>query len=74
MSAKSHLRHDYILALLNEPSFSLHDSLQKLDVLNAAPVGLDTVSKVLDNALVNLTAQLEVIHEDVLHGDCFQNL
>lgn len=34
----------------------------------------NAVDKVLDHAFVDLTAQLEVVHEDVLHGDSFKDL
>lgn len=34
-------------------------------------MSLSTVDKVLNHTLVNLTAQLEVIHKDVLNGDGF---
>ncbi len=37
-------------------------------------VGLDAVDEVLHDALVHLAAQLEVVHEDVLHGDGLQDL
>lgn len=37
-------------------------------------VSLCAVDKVLHHSLVDLTAQLEVVHEDVLHGDCFKDL
>lgn len=37
-------------------------------------MSLSTVDKVLDHSLIHLTAQLEVIHKDVLHGDCLQDL
>lgn len=35
---------------------------------------LCAVDKVLNYPLVDLTAQLEIIHEDVLHGDRLQDL
>lgn len=35
---------------------------------------LCAVDKVLNHPLVDLTAQLEIIHEDVLHGDRLQDL
>jgi len=37
-------------------------------------VCLGTVDKVLNYTLVDLTAQLEIIHEDVLHGDSLEDL
>lgn len=39
-----------------------------------ATMRLSTVDKVLNHTLVNLAAELEVIHEDVLHGDGLQDL
>ena len=68
------LSHDNVLTLLNELVLSLHNGLQELQILNMSTVGLSTVDKVLNYSLVDLTAQLEVIHEDVLHGDCLQDL
>ena len=62
------------MALLDEFPFSLDNRLQELDVLDISTVSLDTVDKVLDNPLVDLAAQLEVVHEDVLHRDGFQDL
>lgn len=69
-----HLSHDHVLALFNEFPFCLDNGLEKLYVLDIATVGLDAVDEVLDHSLVDLTAQLEVVHEDVLHGHCLQDL
>lgn len=69
-----HLSHDHVLALLNEFPFCLDNCLEKLDVLDIPTVGLYAVDEVLDHSLVDLTAQLEVVHEDVLHGHCLQDL
>lgn len=66
-----HLGHDNILTLLDELVLGLHDGLQELEVLHMSAVSLRAVDKVLHHSLVDLTAQLEVVHEDVLHGDCF---
>ena len=71
---ESHLSHDDVLALLDELVLGLDDGLEELEVLDVASVGLDAVDKVLHHALVDLAAQLEVVHEDVLHGDRFQDL
>lgn len=38
------------------------------------PVGLGAVDKVLHHAFIDLTAQLEIVHEDMLHSDSFQDL
>lgn len=69
-----HLSHDHVLALFNEFPFCLDNCLEKLDVLDISTVGLYAVDEVLDHSLVDLTAQLEVVHEDVLHGHCLQDL
>lgn len=69
-----HLSHDNILALLDELVLSLYNRLQELKILNVSAVGLCAMDKVLHHPLADLTAQLEVVHEDVLHGDCFQDL
>lgn len=37
-------------------------------------MGLNAVNKMLDNPLIDLTAELEIVHEDVLHGDRLQDL
>lgn len=37
-------------------------------------VRLSAVDKVLNYTLVDLTAQLEIVHEDVLHRDRLQDL
>ena len=69
-----HLSHDGVLTLLDELVLSLDNGLQEFEVLYMAAVRLGAVDKVLHHTLVDFTAQLEVIHEDVLHGDCLQNL
>lgn len=69
-----HLSHDHVLALFNEFPFSLDNRLEKLDILDISTVGLYAVNEMLDHPLVDLTAQLEVVHEDVLHGHCLQDL
>ena len=71
---KKDLSHDDVLTLLNELALGLDDGLQELEVLDVAAVRLDAVDKVLYHTLVDLTAQLEVIHEDMLHGDCLEDL
>lgn len=70
----TNLGHDDVLALLDELVLGLHDGLQELQILDVPAVSLSAVDEVLDHALVDLAAQLEVIHEDVLHGDGLQNL
>lgn len=70
----SHLSHYHILAFLNEFSFRLDNCLQELYVLNVSAMCFYTVDKVLNDAFINLTAKLEVVHENVLHCHCFQNL
>lgn len=68
------LSHDNVLAFLDELVLSLDDGLQELEVVNTAAVRFDAVHKVLHHPLINLTTQLEIIHEDVLHGHCLQYL
>lgn len=65
----NHLCHHDILTFLDELVFGLDDGLQKLEVLYVAAVRLDAVHKVLHHTVIDLAAQLEVVHEDVLHGD-----
>ena len=74
MDHGTHLSHDDVLTLLDELVLGLHYGLQELQILDVTAVTLGAVDKVLNHALVDLTAQLEVIHEDVLHGHCLQNL
>ena len=69
-----HLSHDHVLALFNEFPFCLDNRLEQLDVLDISTVGRYAVDEVLDHSLVDLTVQLEVVHEDVLHGHCLQDL
>ena len=71
---ESDLSHDDVLTLLDELVLGLDDGLEELEVLDVSAVGLDAVDKVLHHALVDLAAQLEVVHEDVLHGDRLQDL
>lgn len=70
----SHLSHYHILAFLDEFPLCLDDGLQELDVLHVPAVRLDAVDEVLHHALVDLAAELEVVHENVLHCHCFQDL
>lgn len=67
---KTNLSHDNVLTLLDELVLGLHNGLQELQILNMSTMGLSAVDKVLNDSLVDFTAQLEVIHEYVLHGDC----
>lgn len=69
-----HLGHDHVLAFLDEFAFGLDDRLQELDVLDVAAVSLDAVDEVLHDPLIDLAAQLEVVHEDVLHRHRLQDL
>lgn len=64
----THLCHHDVLALLDKFVLGFDDCLQKLKVLDMAAVCLDAVHKVLHYTVIDLAAQLEVIHEDVLHG------
>lgn len=65
------LCHDNVLTLFDELVLRLDDGLQEFEILDVAAVRFDAVDKVLDHALVDLAAQLEVVHENVLHGDRF---
>lgn len=67
---RTDLSHDNVLTLLDELVLGFHNGLQELEILDVSTVSLSAVDKVLNNTLADLTAQLEVIHEDVLHGDC----
>ena len=69
-----YLSHNHVLALFNEFPFRLDNRLQELDVLDVPTVSLDAVNKVLDDPFIDLTAELEVVHEDVLHGYRLQDL
>ncbi len=71
---KTNLSHHNVLTLFDELVLGLHNGLQELEILNMSTMSLSAVDKVLNHSLVNLTAQLEVIHKDVLHGDCLQDL
>lgn len=68
---KNNLGHDDVLTLFDKLILGFDDCLKEFQILDVAAVCLDAVDKVLDHALVYLTAQLEVVHEDVLHGDSF---
>lgn len=68
------LSHDNVLAFLDELVLSFDNGLQELEVVDTAAVCFDAVHKVLHHPLVNLTTQLEIIHEDMLHGHCLKNL
>lgn len=62
------------MTLLNEFPFGLNNSLQELDVLDVSTVSFNAVNKVLHDSLVDLTAELEIVHEDVLHCNRLQDL
>lgn len=65
------LCHDDVLTFFDELVLCFDNSLQKLEVLDVAAVGFNAVDKMLNHTLIDLAAQLEVVHEDVLHGDGF---
>lgn len=71
MGPERDLGHDNVLTLLDEFVLRFDDSLKELQILDVAPVRFDAVDEMLDHPLIDLTAQLEVVHEDVLHGDGF---
>lgn len=62
------LSHDNVLTLLDELVLCLDDGLQEFEVVDAASMCLNAVDEMLHHTIINLTAKLEVIHEDVLHG------
>lgn len=63
----SHLSHDHILTFFNELPFSLNNCLEEFNVLDIPSMCFDAVHKVLNHSLINFTAKLEIIHEDMLH-------
>lgn len=65
------LGHDYVLAFFDELVLCLDDGLEELQVLDVAAVRFNAVHKVLHHTLIDLAAQLEVVHKYVLHGDGF---
>ncbi len=65
------LCHDDVLTLFDEFILCFDNCLKELEVLHITAVCFDAVDKMLNHALVDLTAQLEVVHEDMLHGDGF---
>lgn len=71
MVIRRDLCHDNVLALFDEFILCFDNSLKEFQVLDVAPVCFDAVDKMLNHTLIDLTAQLEVVHEDVLHGDGF---
>lgn len=71
MVLKRDLCHDDILTLFDEFIFSFDNRLEEFEVLDVAAVCFDAVDKMLNHALVDLAAQLEVIHKYVLHSDGF---
>ncbi len=62
------LSHDNVLAFLDKFVLSLDDGLEELEVVDTASMSLNAVHKVLHYPLVNLATQLEIIHENMLHG------
>ena len=69
-----HLSHDHVLALLDVLPLRLDDGVQKVEVLDVSPVGGQAVDEVTQHPLRDLTAQLVVIIEDVLHSLRLQQL
>lgn len=70
----TYLGHHHILAFLHIFAICFHDCLQEPQVLHMAAMRLDTVHEVLDDPLADLIAQMIIVHEDVPHGFCFQEL
>lgn len=70
----TYLCHHHILAFLHIFPICLHHSLQEAQVLDVAAMCLHAVYKVLYHPLAELTAQEVIVHEDVPHGLCLQEL
>ena len=62
-STITHLLHDDILALPQELTLALHDSLKEVEVLHMQAVALYTPHKVLDDGVRDTEAQLDVVLE-----------
>lgn len=71
---RTYLCHYHILAFLHIFPICFYNRLQKPQVLHVAAVRLDAVHKVLHDPLADLIAEMVVVHEDVPHGLCFQEL
>lgn len=71
---RTYLGHHHVLAFLHVFAVCFHDRLQEPQVLYMAAVGLDAVHKVLDHPLADLVAQVIIVHEDVPHGFCLEEL
>lgn len=69
-----YLGHDHVLTLLHVLPLSLDDGVEEVEVLDVAAVRGQAVDEVLQDALGDLTAQLVVVTEDVLHGLGLQQL
>lgn len=74
MRRNVHLCHDFVLAFLNVLSISLHNGFQELEVLNMFSACFNAVDEVMDHAVADLIAKQVVVHEDVAHRLCFQQL
>lgn len=65
----THLLHHHVLTPAQELTLSLYYSLQELEVLHVAAVGLDAVDEVLDYSLRHFTTQMRIV---LKHStDCF---
>lgn len=69
-----YLCHHHILTAPDILSLSLHNSLQKLQVLNIATISLYAVDKVLDNTIGDFIAQGHIVLENSSHSLCLQEL
>lgn len=69
-----HLSHDFVLAFLNVLSISPHNGFQELEVLNVFSMRFNAVDEVMDHTVADLVAKLVVVHENVAHRLCFQQL
>lgn len=70
----SHLRHNFVLTFLHVLPVGFDDGRQESEVLDVTAVRFDAMDKVMDHAVADVIAKLEVVHEDVTHGLGFQQL
>ena len=68
INKNSYLLHNQILTLSYKLALSLDDRLQELHVLHMPAASLDAMNKVLDDFVVELTAQLGVVLENCAHS------
>lgn len=69
-----HLLHNHILTPAYELIFSLYNGLQKLQIFHMAPMDFNAMHKMLNDLVVDLTAQGQIILEYCTYRFGFQNL